>query len=266
MTELVIDGEVVDEQSDGLALTPQASTTLFHTDDPLEVLTRATEVAKALKHVIEAQRLYSTIGGKKHVHVEGWQTLGFMVGVTAINVWTRRLDDGWEARSEVHANDGRMIGAAEAECTKSEGGNWKRASDNAIRSMAQTRATSKALRSVLAFVMTLGGYAPTPAEEVEGREVTEIKRPAPGTKPKAAPVTPTQKAATGRQKGMLNGLATKAGLTASQYADCIKRASNAPIREWADENAAQAWIKRALDRLPDELVDAVKDEIGKAKK
>src|SRR4029077_14519396 len=43
------------------------------------------------------------------------------------------------------------------------------ATDQAMRSMAQTRAQSKALASVLRFVMTLTGVKGTPLEEVEGR-------------------------------------------------------------------------------------------------
>jgi hypothetical protein len=39
--------------------------------------------------------------------------------------------------------------------------------------MAQTRATSKALRQPLGFVMTLAGYAATPAEEMPREEVVE---------------------------------------------------------------------------------------------
>ena len=34
--------------------------------------------------------------------------------------------------------------------------------------MAQTRAQAKALRNVLAWVVVMAGYAPTPAEEMDG--------------------------------------------------------------------------------------------------
>ncbi len=37
-----------------------------------------------------------------------------------------------------------------------------------LRSMAQTRACAKALRNVLAWVVVLAGYKPTPAEEMQG--------------------------------------------------------------------------------------------------
>ena len=50
-------------------------------------------------------------------------------------------------------------------CTRDER-NWSKSDAFAIRSMAQTRAASKALRTPLAFVMTLSGYAATPADEM----------------------------------------------------------------------------------------------------
>ena len=43
---------------------------------------------------------------------------------------------------------------------------WAKAEDYAVRSMAATRATSKALRQPLGFVMTMAGFDTTPAEEM----------------------------------------------------------------------------------------------------
>lgn len=165
MTETVIDAEVVEGTSTDLVAQPDHSATLFRTDDPVEVLTRATEVADALAPAIEQRKLFASISGKKHITVEGWTTLGAMLGVTPICVWTRKTDDGWEARVEARTLDGRTIGAAEAQCTRSEA-MWANRDDYALRSMAQTRATSKALGSVLRFVVTLAGYSGTPAEEM----------------------------------------------------------------------------------------------------
>lgn len=160
----VVDAEVVEPGAE-LAVATPASTTLFHTDDPAEVLERATKTANALKGVLKKQNLTTSIHGKDHVNVEGWQTLGAMLGVTPVCVWSRPVDGGWEARVEARTLDGRVIGAAEAQCLKEEGGPWGGA-DYARRSMAQTRATSKALGSVLRFVVTLAGYNGTPAEEM----------------------------------------------------------------------------------------------------
>jgi hypothetical protein len=58
-----------------------------------------------------------------------------------------------------------MISAAEAQCTVEEA-NWKNKELWQLRSMAQTRACAKALRNVLAWIVVLAGYSPTPAEEM----------------------------------------------------------------------------------------------------
>jgi hypothetical protein len=60
---------------------------------------------------------------------------------------------------------GQVVGAAEAMCTHSEN-TWRNRDEYALRSMAQTRAVSKALRLPLGFVMQLAGYEATPAEEM----------------------------------------------------------------------------------------------------
>lgn len=148
-----------------------ATGTLFRTDDPALVLERAKEVANALKPVLVEQKMIVQIQQKEHVTIEGWQTLGAMLGVTPVIEWTHPIpaltqaEKGWEARCLAKTIDGRTIGAGEGECLRSES-RWEKADDYAVRSMAQTRAQSKALASVLRFVVTLAGYSGTPAEEM----------------------------------------------------------------------------------------------------
>lgn len=139
--------------------------TMFGSNDPVEVVAQATRTAAALADVIQGQNLFQQIGRRKHVMVEGWTLLGSMLGVFPITVWTNKLENGYEARVEARTRSGDVVGAAEAMCTRDES-RWARADDYAIRSMAQTRATSKALRLPLGFVMTLAGYDATPQEEV----------------------------------------------------------------------------------------------------
>jgi len=140
---------------------------LFKTDDPVEVVERATRVADSLKDVISQRGLYTMIQGKPHVRVEGWQLVGAMLGVTAVCVETVEVEGGWKATVEARTADGRVIGSASALCTKNEKrGPWKSADDYARLSMAQTRATSKALKGPLGFVISLAGYQTTPAEEM----------------------------------------------------------------------------------------------------
>lgn len=162
-----IEGTAVDVGTDIVPASPPPAN-LFRTDDPVDVLERATRVAQALKAVIDQQGLVSRIQGREHVRVEGWTTLGSMLGVVPVVEWTRKTDDGegWEARVVAQTIDGRTIGAAEAMCSKREGRPWNSRPDYALRSMAQTRATSKALRGPLGFVVTLAGYEATPYEEM----------------------------------------------------------------------------------------------------
>lgn len=165
MTGEVIDAEAIEEPGTDLAERSVQAATLFRSDDPTVVIERATAAADALADVIRQRGLATNIKGKSHVRVEGWQTLGSMLGVTPVCTWTRPLDNGWEARVEARTLDGRLVGAAEAMCLRSEK-RWRTADDYAVRSMAQTRATSKALASPLRFVVTLAGYEGTPAEEM----------------------------------------------------------------------------------------------------
>jgi hypothetical protein len=189
---------------------------LFGTDDPVEIVARASKVAAALKSVIVAQRLYKNINGSDHVLVEGWTTLGSMLGVVPIVTWSRRIEPptkydvevihyewvngsrrekgrsnyqvegyDWEARVEARTMDGRTVGGAEAMCSRKEL-TWSKRDDYALRSMAQTRATSKALRGPLGFIVSLAGYAATPAEEMPAETGPPTPSPAPAPEPVAA--------------------------------------------------------------------------------
>lgn len=161
----VIEGEVVETIERLPAIRHAQEVTLFQSEDPVEIVEKATRVASALKGVLVSQKLTTKIGKGEHVRVEGWTLLGTMLGVFPVVVWSRKLEDGWEARVEARTRDGAIVGAAEAECLRSES-KWTNADDYAVRSMAQTRATSKALRGPLGFVVSLAGYESTPAEEM----------------------------------------------------------------------------------------------------
>jgi hypothetical protein len=162
---------------------PQAPAGLFGTTDPDQVVARAVKVADALERVIREKELIARIRQNEHVLVEGWTLLGSMLGVFPVLVWTRPLEDGWEARVEARTLDGRIVGAAESECLRSES-KWAKADDYAVRSMAATRATSKALRQPLGFVMTMAGFETTPADEVSADD--------PEPKSAGSPVAPAE--------------------------------------------------------------------------
>jgi len=161
--------EIVPVPSSTEEITPP-TTTLFGTDDPAAFIARATAAATALKQIVDDKKLYADINGRQFPTVEAWTLIGSMVGVYPVVVWTRELVEngvgiGWEARVEARTRAGEIVGAAEAECRRSER-SWRTRDSYALRSMAQTRAVSKALRGPLDFILKMGGYATTPAEEM----------------------------------------------------------------------------------------------------
>jgi len=165
-----------DEPTD-LVVQDHQAPTLFHSNDPVEVVRKATDVAKALSSVLEQRKLYKTIQGRKHVLVEGWTLLGTMLGVFPVVEWTRKTPEGWEARVIARTMNGQTIGAAEASCSRDEK-TWSTRDDYALRSMAQTRATAKALRGPLGFVVSLAGYEATPEAEMPPMPPQRQERPA----------------------------------------------------------------------------------------
>lgn len=174
----VIDAEARPLAIPGPEPPPQVGLALF-TGEPDEVIMRAVKVADALKSVITQKGLVKKIQGREFIEIAGWQTLGSLVGVTTSCEWTRRVEDpnGWEARVVVLRN-GVQVGAAEAQCTRDEK-SWSNRDEYALRSMSQTRACSKALRSVLGFIAVIAGYEDTPASEVPAGGFDNAPRKAP---------------------------------------------------------------------------------------
>lgn len=137
----------------------------------------ATEIANILKDIIETQGLFKKIGQGKHVIVEGWTTLGTLLGVTAREKSVEEQADGSYVASVdlVRADTGCVIGGGSALCSVDEE-NWapSRVDKFARRSMAITRATGKAYRLNFSWIMTLAGYHATPFEEMPDKP-TEFK-------------------------------------------------------------------------------------------
>jgi hypothetical protein len=157
---------------------PPGPITLFGTSDPRVALERMSGIASALVDVIEKKNLYATINGKRHITVEGWTTLGGMLGVVPVVTSTRANDtgDGIVATVEARTLDGRVVGAADGECSRAER-RWKDRDPYALRSMAQTRAISRALRAPLGQIIVLAGYDATPAEEMPAENESVVVPP-----------------------------------------------------------------------------------------
>jgi hypothetical protein len=140
---------------------------------PDVVLKEAMQAAKALGDVVSKKKKPVIMNGEQYLEFEDWQTVGRFYGVTAKVTSTSFIDygnaQGFEARAVAIRQDGQEVSAAEAMCLNDEA-NWKSKPLFQLRSMAQTRACAKSLRNVLAWVVVLAGYKPTPAEEMTGQE------------------------------------------------------------------------------------------------
>lgn len=150
---------------------------------PNDVVVRATGMAKTLADIITSRKLYTTINGKKYVQVEGWSTLGAMMGVLPREVEVVERENGdFEATVElIRTSDCAVVGRASSIVSNDEK-LWKSRERYARRSMAVTRATGKAYRLGFSWIMSLAGYEPTPAEEMPVEETRTDKRALPEPK------------------------------------------------------------------------------------
>jgi len=180
-------------QSVELTLQPPQPHALAIQCAPNIVLEEATRAAKALADVIEKKPNKVVFNGKTYLQFEDWQTLGRFYGVTAVARSTRFVEygegdyaiRGFEATADaLLVSNNQTISSAEAMCLDDEP-NWRRKPLFQLKSMAQTRACAKSLRNVLAWVVVLAGYAPTPAEEMDGTETPAMCSPRRKTEIKA---------------------------------------------------------------------------------
>ena len=141
------------------------------------VVNRGIAWSRALLKVMEDQKLYADVSGKKYPEVEAWQMLLAFSGLSPITKRVSPLygDDGivyaYEAEVELITNSGQVVGGGVASCgmdsfsTRGRSGYDK---DRAAQSTAQTWAVSKAARNKFSFVMKMAGYEATPADEMRG--------------------------------------------------------------------------------------------------
>ena len=198
--------EAAEPSGELVHLPTAASGAIIKAEQPDEIIAKATTIANALKRLIDSQNMAVNVGGrKKHVEVGAWQACGVMLGALggealhAETVWTRPVRDpetgglvkhhytvkettkrkngdtisreyevdghDWEACVEVKTAAGIVVGRAEAMVSRAES-TWATRSDPANRSMAETRAESRAYRRAIGWIVAIAGYNPTPAEEM----------------------------------------------------------------------------------------------------
>lgn len=140
---------------------------LLGANNPAELISAAAAVATQLKQVVVDAHLSQNIQGKEYVRIEGWTTLGMLLGLLPREVSTEAKEDGSYVSTVAFCRpDGSIVTQASAECGDETDGKWAQRPPYARRSMAQTRATGKAARLAFSWIMALAGYAPTPAEEM----------------------------------------------------------------------------------------------------
>jgi len=138
---------------------------------PEAVLEEARKAATALKDIISKKLNPIVINNEQYLEFEDWQTVGRFYGLTVRVESTNFLQvndtTGYEASAIVmDIRSGNIVSRAEAMCLRDET-KWSAKPLFQLRSMAQTRACAKAFRNVLAWVVVLAGYRPTPAEEMQ---------------------------------------------------------------------------------------------------
>jgi hypothetical protein len=139
--------------------------------EPAEMVKAAAKLAGILADIIVKQQLFTVIQGKKYVRVEAWATLGSLMGIMPREVDVKEKENGdYEATVELYSiRTDQVVGRGSALCGADER-RWGAADRYARRSMAITRATGKAYRLGFAWIMSLAGYEPTPAEEMPDHE------------------------------------------------------------------------------------------------
>ena len=159
---------------------------LIQNNNPLQNIKQSTDVAGACKEIVSKSAIQ--IQGKKYVPVEGWMSIATAHGCVLSASDVKQTDGGIAARGIVRRiADGLIIGEAEGFVGDDEK-IWASRPLYARRAMAQTRAMSRAARSVFAHVVVLmdAGLSTTPAEEMDAIPEKDITpTPAPTTKKKS---------------------------------------------------------------------------------
>jgi hypothetical protein len=142
-------------------------------NNPVANIKRSTDVAGACKEIVT--RTSIKIQNRKYVPVEGWMAIATAHGCNLSATDVKQVEGGISARGIVRRiSDGITLGEAEGFVGDDEK-TWSKRPLFARRAMAQTRAMSRAARSVFAHVVVLmdAGLETTPAEEM-GHEI-EVK-------------------------------------------------------------------------------------------
>jgi hypothetical protein len=139
----------------------------------LENIEHIKAFAKPLREYILANKLTSKILEKEWVNIEGWQFAGSAFGIVSRTLKCTEIVTGkeneicYEAEVElINLRNSQQVGKVSAICSNQEPSK-KYYQRYAIHSMAITRASGKAFRMMLGFIMKDAGFEVTPADEMD---------------------------------------------------------------------------------------------------
>jgi len=147
-------------------------------NNPQSVVTRGQATANACRAIV--MQCSMQLQGRRYIKAEGWQALAASCGYSPRIGTVEELSNG-DIRAVcdlVRLSDGEIVASAEGYLGVDES-TWARRPRYARRAMAQTRATSRACRSALAWIVPLldAGLETTPAEEIPHAEIETRSMP-----------------------------------------------------------------------------------------
>ncbi len=129
------------------------------------------QLASELKRFVKEQKLTVNIKGKEYPLVESWQWAGAQLGLYPQLNYISNHSTDTEVKYLAEVNickwgTNEVISKGVAICSNKEA-NKRQWDEYAILSMAQTRATGKAFRNLISWLMKAAGFEATPAEEMD---------------------------------------------------------------------------------------------------
>ena len=221
-------------------------------NNPIANIKKSTDVAGACKEIVS--RTSIKIQNRKYVPVEGWMAIATAHGCNLSATDVKAVEGGISARGIVRRiSDGLILGEAEGFVGDDEK-TWSNRPLFARRAMAQTRAMSRAARSVFAHVVVLmdAGLETTPAEEM-GHEI-EVK--AVSTPQREKIPTPVQ-VETVQPKKQLDLTETYGKFKTAISESLLQFDINRFIK-------ASQTFEKYIDKLPEEIFDEYEHWMQKA--
>ena len=230
---------------------------------PKQITNFGTRAAKQLVDIVKQNKWNVNIQGNDYLRFEAWQTVGRFFGYTVKTEKTNYIElgeaKGFEATAVVLDSEGQVVGGADSVCMSDEK-QWASKPLYALKSMAQTRASARALRQILSWVVVLAGYKPTPVEEIGAEVVQDLEREKQidswhgkdqlGETSSGVPTGTSYSGKVDRpasepQKRMIFAVAKDKGLDPEKTKEAIK--SYFKLNSYSDLTVSQA--KKAIDNL-----------------